>query len=175
MALVTKTRSPQTIGLECASPGIGVRHSTCSPVAGFQVSGRFCCSAMPDGVAPAERRPVAGAARGAECARGRPRPSGRSAARPSHVSRPAAAIGCHREWSAASCSRPRRRRSRARRRWRSGSGRAQAVLRSGGDAEGHFASAAVQSPAIGGQPCARQREGAGRIKLQREVANHERP
>src|SRR5215207_10647443 len=32
MALVTKIRSPQTTGLECASPGMGVRHRMFSPV-----------------------------------------------------------------------------------------------------------------------------------------------
>ena len=32
IAVVTKTRSPQTIGLECARPGIGVRHRTFAPV-----------------------------------------------------------------------------------------------------------------------------------------------
>jgi hypothetical protein len=51
-ALVTKTRSPQTIGLECASPGIGVRQRTCSPVLGFQVSGSRIPSAIPAACAP---------------------------------------------------------------------------------------------------------------------------
>ena len=52
IALVTKIVSPQTIGLECASPGIGVRHRMFSPVAGFHVSGRFCLSLTPDASRP---------------------------------------------------------------------------------------------------------------------------
>jgi hypothetical protein len=52
IALVTKIVSPQTIGLECASPGIGVRHRMFSPVEGFQVSGRFCFSEFPDASRP---------------------------------------------------------------------------------------------------------------------------
>jgi hypothetical protein len=71
IALVTYSVSPQTIGLECASPAIGVRHSTLSPVAGFHVSGRSCLSLTPaasrprnDGQSPAlaatrRRGPVA--------------------------------------------------------------------------------------------------------------------
>src|SRR6266550_6265745 len=51
-ALVRKIRFPQTTGLECASPGIGVRHRTFSPVLAFQWSGRFWPSAMPDACAP---------------------------------------------------------------------------------------------------------------------------
>ena len=52
IALVTKMRSPQTIGLECARPGIGVRQRMFSPVLTFQVSGSPCCSAMPDACGP---------------------------------------------------------------------------------------------------------------------------
>ena len=61
-ALVTKIRSPHTTGLECARPGIGVRHRMFSPLAPSQRSGRFCPSATPEACAPAERRPAAGAA-----------------------------------------------------------------------------------------------------------------
>ncbi len=52
-ALVTNTRSPQTIGLECASPGIGTRQRMFSPVFTFQMSGSFIPSATP--VAPGPR------------------------------------------------------------------------------------------------------------------------
>jgi hypothetical protein len=52
MALVTKSASPQTIGLECPSPGIVVRHKMFVPVAGFHSSGRSCLSAMPDASGP---------------------------------------------------------------------------------------------------------------------------
>jgi hypothetical protein len=45
IAVVTNTRSPQTIGLECARPGMAVRHRMFSPVRVFQLSGRFCPSA----------------------------------------------------------------------------------------------------------------------------------
>src|SRR5215207_2152730 len=51
-ALVTKIRFPQTIGLECASPGIGVRQRIFSPVLAFHWSGRFCPSAIPDACGP---------------------------------------------------------------------------------------------------------------------------
>src|SRR5260221_10255483 len=51
-ALVTKTRSPHTTGLECARPGIGVRHRTFSPLAPSQRSGRCCPSATPDARVP---------------------------------------------------------------------------------------------------------------------------
>ena len=52
IALVTKIRSPQTTGLECASPGMGVRHRMFSPVLPFQRSGRCCPSATPDACGP---------------------------------------------------------------------------------------------------------------------------
>ena len=39
-AVETKTRSPQTIGLDTARPAIGVFHSTFSPVAAFQFTAR---------------------------------------------------------------------------------------------------------------------------------------
>src|SRR4029079_16361066 len=52
MALVTKTVSPHTIGLEWARPGIGVRQRMLCPVAGLHVSGRFCRSLTPDASRP---------------------------------------------------------------------------------------------------------------------------
>src|SRR3954471_15063233 len=52
MALVTKTRSPQTIGLECARPGIDVRHRMLSPVVPFHRSGRCWPSATPAAAGP---------------------------------------------------------------------------------------------------------------------------
>ena len=62
-ALVTNTRSPQTIGLECARPGIGVRQRTCSPVFGFQASGSCWPSATPAACEPRNdaQLPLAGA------------------------------------------------------------------------------------------------------------------
>ena len=51
-ALVTKIRCPQTIGLECASPAIGVRHRMLAPVSTSHVSGRCIPSATPDAAAP---------------------------------------------------------------------------------------------------------------------------
>src|SRR6185369_15913301 len=51
-AVVTKTRFPQTTGLECASPGIGVRQRMFSPVLPFHLSGRFCPSAIPEAFGP---------------------------------------------------------------------------------------------------------------------------
>src|SRR5215207_1346065 len=50
--LVTKILSPQTTGLECARPGIGVRQRTFSPFAPSQRSGRFCPSATPAACRP---------------------------------------------------------------------------------------------------------------------------
>src|SRR3954466_14420257 len=52
IAVVTKTRLPQTIGLECARPGIGVRQRTCSPLVPFHLSGRCWPSATPDALGP---------------------------------------------------------------------------------------------------------------------------
>jgi hypothetical protein len=40
IALVTKIRSPQTIGLECARPGTGVFQRTFAPLTPFHESGR---------------------------------------------------------------------------------------------------------------------------------------
>src|SRR6185369_6522618 len=51
-AVVTKIRFPQTTGLECASPGIGVRQRMFSPVLPFHLSGRFCPSATPEACGP---------------------------------------------------------------------------------------------------------------------------
>jgi hypothetical protein len=52
IAVVTKTRSPHTTGLECASPGIGVRQTTFSPVLTSHVFGRLWPSATPDALGP---------------------------------------------------------------------------------------------------------------------------
>src|SRR6185295_18658476 len=52
IAVVTKIRFPQTTGLECASPGIGVRQRIFSPVLPFHLSGRFCPSATPEACGP---------------------------------------------------------------------------------------------------------------------------
>src|SRR5258705_4649929 len=51
-ALATKIRPPHTTGLECAGPGIGVRHRMFSLLAPSQRSGRFCPSAAPDARTP---------------------------------------------------------------------------------------------------------------------------
>ena len=40
------------MGLECASPGIGVRHRMFSPVVGLQRSGKCCPSALPEASGP---------------------------------------------------------------------------------------------------------------------------
>ncbi len=71
---MTKRRSPQTTGLECASPGIGVRHNTFSPVFGSQRSGRFCPSATPDAFGPLKdgQLPFASAGRGSAGGRSGP-------------------------------------------------------------------------------------------------------
>lgn len=47
MALVTNSRLPQMIGLECASPGMLVRHRMFSRVPRFQRSGNCWPSAIP--------------------------------------------------------------------------------------------------------------------------------
>src|SRR6185369_1215109 len=52
IAVVTKIRFPQTTGLECASPGIGVRQRMFSPVFPLHLSGRFCPSATPEACGP---------------------------------------------------------------------------------------------------------------------------
>src|SRR5262249_29870212 len=53
IAVVTKTRSPQTIGHECPRPGIGVFQRTLVPALTSQVVGGCCPSATP--VAPGPR------------------------------------------------------------------------------------------------------------------------
>src|SRR5262245_37956780 len=52
MAVVTYTRSPQTMGLECARPGIAAVHRMFSPVATFHEAGRFWPSTAPDAFGP---------------------------------------------------------------------------------------------------------------------------
>ena len=58
-AVETNTRSPQTIGLDTATPGTGVFQSTSSPVGAFQVVAAGA-GAVGDarGLRSAERRPV---------------------------------------------------------------------------------------------------------------------
>src|SRR5438270_10193444 len=51
-AVVMNTLSCQTIGLECASPGMGCFQRMFVPCAGFQITGRFCSSATPDADGP---------------------------------------------------------------------------------------------------------------------------
>ena len=127
-------------------------------------------------VATAERRPMAGSARGAECARGRPRrpddpPRGHRICRARR--QPLAAIENGLPRLAVVLDG-----GKAHARAVDGEAvarRAQAVLRSGGVAEGHVASACGPVARHRRPALARQREGAGGIKLQREVANHERP
>src|SRR5688500_5550988 len=46
-AVATNTRFPQTIGLECASPGMGVFHLILTPFSPSHVMGGFVPSAMP--------------------------------------------------------------------------------------------------------------------------------
>jgi hypothetical protein len=70
-ALVTKTRPPQTTGLECARPGIAVRQRTFSPVFGSQRSGRFCRSATPEACGPRKEGQLPAAVFGAGRAGGR--------------------------------------------------------------------------------------------------------
>ena len=66
IALVTKMRSPQTTGLECARPGIGVRQRMPSFEVAFHVSGRSCPFAIPVAFGPRKdgQLPVAGLAAG---------------------------------------------------------------------------------------------------------------
>src|SRR5574341_820806 len=52
MAVVTKIRSAQTIGLECAKPGIRVFHLILTSFSPSQISGKFCCSAIPAACMP---------------------------------------------------------------------------------------------------------------------------
>src|SRR5260370_20818538 len=51
-AVVTKTRSSHTIGLECANPGMGVFHLTPVPCETLQLTGRCCRSEPPDADGP---------------------------------------------------------------------------------------------------------------------------
>ena len=51
-AVETNTRSPQTIGLDTATPGTGVFHSTFSPVAVFHFTAVGLPSATPAAFAP---------------------------------------------------------------------------------------------------------------------------
>src|SRR5262245_65821491 len=51
-AVDTKTRSPQTIGLETAMPGTGVFHATLVPAGAFQVTAVGVPSATPAGFPP---------------------------------------------------------------------------------------------------------------------------
>src|SRR5919108_5455474 len=51
-AVDTMTRSAQMIGLETATPPTGVRHTTCSPVFTFQLTGNGDPSATPDAAGP---------------------------------------------------------------------------------------------------------------------------
>ena len=57
-AVDTNTRSPQTIGLETATPGIGVFQRTFSLAGAFQVTGVGLPSATPAAFGAAEGRPV---------------------------------------------------------------------------------------------------------------------
>src|SRR5712691_13571814 len=51
-AVVTNTWSAQTMGLECASPGMRVFHRIWVPCAESQLMGRFCFSATPEAEGP---------------------------------------------------------------------------------------------------------------------------
>src|SRR5262245_30682269 len=51
-AVETKTRSPQTMGLDTATPGIGVFHRMFSPVVVFHLTGVGWPSATPAAFAP---------------------------------------------------------------------------------------------------------------------------
>ena len=52
MAVVTKIWFPQTIGLECARPGMPVFHAMLTPLETFQLVGSFWPSATPDAPGP---------------------------------------------------------------------------------------------------------------------------
>src|SRR5215213_1748337 len=52
MAVMTKTRLPHTIGLECESPGTGVFHAMFSDFSRLQLVGVLCPSAMPEALRP---------------------------------------------------------------------------------------------------------------------------
>src|SRR5829696_4005244 len=51
-AVETKTRLPQTIGLDTATPSTGVFHATFSPVAAFHLTAVGLPSAVPAALAP---------------------------------------------------------------------------------------------------------------------------
>src|SRR5712691_6420922 len=51
-AVVTNTWSAQTMGLECANPGMRVFHRTWVPCAESQLMGSFCLSATPEAAGP---------------------------------------------------------------------------------------------------------------------------
>ena len=104
-ALVTKIRCPQTTGLECASPGIGVRQRMFSPVLPFHRSGRFCRSATPEACGPRKEGQLpfevfgSGRAGGRAAARG---PNDAPRGRGFYLSsgRPGAAVQNHLSWPA---------------------------------------------------------------------------
>ena len=52
MAVVTKIKSSQIIGLECAKPGMGVFHFIFSFFSKFHWVGRFALSRKPDAKCP---------------------------------------------------------------------------------------------------------------------------
>src|SRR6266508_6514655 len=52
IAVDTNTRSPQTMGLETATPGTGVFHATFSPVVAFHFTAVGFPSAVPAALAP---------------------------------------------------------------------------------------------------------------------------
>ena len=65
IAVETNTRSPQTIGLETATPATGVFHATFSPAGAFHFTGGRLAVGDAGGVGAAERRPVLRRQRGA--------------------------------------------------------------------------------------------------------------
>ena len=67
IALVTKIRSPQTIGLECASPGTATFQRRFVPVAPFHSSGSFWPSAMPEAEGPRKPGQLSSAAERRAC------------------------------------------------------------------------------------------------------------
>jgi hypothetical protein len=63
IAEVTKTRSPQMIGLLSAMPGKGVRKRTFCPAPTFQTSGAPCPSPLPAASVPRKEGQGRGASR----------------------------------------------------------------------------------------------------------------
>src|SRR6516225_9628352 len=66
MAVVTKTRSPNTMGLECARPGISVFQATFCDLPASQETGGLAPSATPEACGPRKVGQLGGCGRSRE-------------------------------------------------------------------------------------------------------------